>query len=162
MSTNILRVYAAIFAFRYLCLLPPIFHIDKMTCCPVSCPVSCLFSITKFGFIFSELRILFLKSDILFFQKQQLNKFIFTGTLPGLKTDLLHRGFRRNQINFFWWFAAITMIIIKILLIDASFIQRQIPLCLETKAHQHVFLCHSDQRRRNISKSTLLAFNSYL
>ena len=46
---------------------PPIFHIDKMTCCPVSCPVSCLFSITKFGFIFSELHILFLKSDVLFF-----------------------------------------------------------------------------------------------
>ena len=79
-----------------------------------------------------------------------------------LKTDLLHRGFRRNQIIFFWWFSAITMIIIKILMVDASYIQRQIPLCVETKAHQHVFLCHNDQRRRNISKSTLLSFNSSL
>ena len=79
-----------------------------------------------------------------------------------LKTDLLHRGFRRNQIIFFWWFSAITMIIIKILMVDASYIQKQIPLCVETKAHQHVFLCHNDQRRRNISKSTLLSFNSSL
>ena len=31
-----------------------IFHIDKMTCCPISCPLSCLRPITKFGFIFPQ------------------------------------------------------------------------------------------------------------
>ena len=107
MSTNILRIYAAIFDFRYLCLLPPIFHIDKMTCCPVSCPVSCLFSITKFGFIFSELHILFLKSDILFFSETTTKQIHFqlsniTGTLPGLiKIQALPPSPKKTYVSVF-------------------------------------------------------------
>ena len=79
MSTNILRKYAAIFAFRYLCLLPSRqFFISTRWHVVLFLALS-LASFPSQNLVshFQSSISYFLKVIYSFFQKQQLNKFIF-------------------------------------------------------------------------------------
>ena len=64
---------------------PRIFHIDKMTCCPISCPLFCPAPITKFGFIFPQFWFL-----------------IFTIWFPNIVSIFAHCTWENSQIQESW------------------------------------------------------------